>query len=220
MAKIENNEIIYVIIGAFLSALFTWMFSTLTESLNPLIILYTIISALGTLILFLGIEKLLVFLYKKGIFWLEINKYNKKINQVAERFKKILLTKEIFIVNTRELGKYIDPKIQFYKPSNASIGFFNPGALKKSTIEVINKLINIGFLIYVESADLLLLKEKMKCVKCNGEIMFQDKIDFIDVKCKDCAEEYRIRHDGLWHVEKNKGISLYIGIKHLNKIRY
>ena len=81
-------------------------------------------------------------------------------------------------------------------------------------------MITNGFLIYVESANLLLIKEKMKCVKCNGEIIFQDKIDYIDVKCKDCAEEYRIRHGGLWHVEKNKGISLYIGIKHLNRLRY
>jgi len=223
MAKIEKNDIIYAIISAFLSGFFTWMFSILTESFNPIIILYTILSTLGVLILFHGIEKLLMKVYEKGGYWLEINKYNKKVNQMAKAFKNILLEKEIFIVDVMELARYIDPKIQFYKPSRASVEVFNIRAVKKSTIAVINRMINIGILIYIESNKLLLLKEKMICIECGGEILFQDKINYVKVKCQKCSAEYRITSDGLWHVNNEKDRSeneLYIRIKHLDRSRF
>lgn len=223
MVKIEKNDIINIIAGAFLSFLFSWMFSILTKSLDPIIILYSILSTLGVLILFHGIEKLLIVIYNRGGFWLKINRYNKKVNQIAERFKNLLITKEIFIVTTRELGKYLDPKIQFYKPSRASIAFFNAGALKESTLDVINRMIDRGFLIYIESNRLLLLKEKMICIECGGEILFEDKIDSVDAKCQGCGMEYRIIHDGLWYVYKEKDrkkIRLYISIKHLDRLRF
>jgi len=220
MAKKEKNELIYAIIVAFLSAFFTWMFSTLTESLNPVIILYTVISALVVLILFLGIEKILIMLHKKGIYWLKIYKYNKEIDQIVTKFKDLLISKEIYIAKVGELGEYLDPKIQIYKPSQASIGIYNIEALKESTLDVINEMITKGFLIYIESMKLLLLKEKMVCIVCGGEILFQDKLDSVDANCKKCSEEYRIRHDGLWHVEKNKGIRHYIGIKDFNRVGY
>lgn len=221
MVKIEKNDIINIITGAFLSALFTWMFSILTESLDPIIILYTILSTLGVLTFFHIIKKLLIVIYNKGSFWLKINRYNKKVDQIAEIFKNEMIKKEIFIVSTREFGKYLDPKIRFYKPSRASVDFFNAGALKKSTLDVINGMINLGFLIYIESNELLLLKEKMICIECGGEILFEDKIDSVDIKCQGCTMEYRIIHDGLWYVEKeHKNIKLYIRIKHLDRLRF
>ena len=151
MVKIEKNDIINIIAAAFLSSLFSWMFSILMKSLDPIIILYTILSTLGVLILFHGIEKLLIVIYNRGSFWLKINRYNKKVDQIAEIFKNEMIKKEIFIVPTRELGKYLDPKVRFYKPSRASVDFFNAGALKKSTLDVINGMINLGFLIAVRS---------------------------------------------------------------------
>jgi len=223
MVKIGKNDIINMIGGAFLSFLFSWMFGILTKSLDPIIILYTILSTLGVLILFHGIEKLLIVVYNRGGFWLKINRYNKKVNQIAERFKNLLRTKDIFIVTTGELGKYLDPKIQFYKPSRSSISFFDPAALKKSTLDVINRMINLGFLIYIESNNLLLLKEKMICIECGGEILFEDKIDSVDAKCQGCAMEYRITRDGLWYVYKEKDhkkSKLYISIKHLDRLRF
>jgi len=227
MTKIEKNAIINIIIGAFLSAFlsafFTWMFNILTESFNPIIILYTILSTLGVLILFHGIEKILIKVYKKGGYWLEINNYNKKVNQNANAFKNILIEKEIFIVDIMELARYFDPKIQFYKPSRASIEVFNIRAVKKSTIAVIDRMINNGILIYIESNKLLLLKEKMICIKCGGEILFHDKINYVKVKCQKCSEEYRITSDGLWHVNNEKdrsGHELYIRIKHLDRLRF
>jgi len=223
MVKSEYKKIIENgIVGGFFSALFTCVFNILTKSFNPIIILYTIISALGVLILFNGIEKILIVIYGKVEFWLEINRYNKKVNQVVELFKKIMLTKEIIIVDLIELEKYLDPKIQFYKPSRASIDFFSANAIKKSTLDVISKMIIDGILIYIESKRLILLKEKMTCIKCGGEILFQDKLDFVDVKCSACSEKYSINYDGLWHVDKQKDHlthNLHIRIKHLNRLR-
>lgn len=223
MTKIEKTDIITITITAFLSAFFTWMFSILTESFDPIIILYTILSTLGVLILFHGIERLLIKVYEKGDYWLEISKYNRKVNQMAETFKNMLKEKEIYVIYVRELTKYLDPKIQFYKPSRASVEFFNAGAAKKSTLDVINRMINIGILIYIESNKLLLLKEKMICIECGGEILFHDKMDYVNVKCQGCAVEYRIRSDGLWHVYNERGrsgLKLYIGIKHLDRLRF
>ena len=223
MAKIEKNDIIKWSISGFLSGFFAWMFSVLTESFNPIIILYTILSVLGVLILFHGIEKLLFKVYEMGAYWLEDNKYQKKVNKMAEVFKNILLEKEIYIVNVKELIRYFDPKIQFYKPSRASIDIFNVGAAKKSTLDVINRMINIGILIYIESNKLILLKEKMICIKCRGKILFHDKIDYVEAKCQKCVLEYRIRFDGLWYVYNEKdrsGLRLYFGIKHLDRLRF
>ncbi len=221
MTKIEKNDIINVITTAFLSALFTWIFSILTESFDPIILLYTILSTTGVLILFHGIVKMLIYIYKKGGNWLEINIYIKKINQMAESFKKVLIEKEIYIVALAELGRYLDPKIQFYKPSRASIDVFNTRTVKKSTFDVINRMINIGILIYIESRKLLLLKEKMICIECGGEILFHDKINYVDAKCQGCAVEYRIEPDGLWRIYNEKDSSslrCYIGIKQLNRL--
>ncbi|TKJ24000.1 MAG: hypothetical protein CEE43_02210 [Promethearchaeota archaeon Loki_b32] len=95
MANIEKNDIIKWTISGFLSGFFAWMFSILTESFNPIIILYTILSTLGVLILYNGLEKILKKVYEKGGFWLEINKYNKKVDQMTNTFKTILIEKEI-----------------------------------------------------------------------------------------------------------------------------
>ena len=220
MVKLDKNEIIYVIIAAIISPIFLWMFSILTESLNPIIMVYSILSTLGVLILFLGVEKLLIVLYKKGIYWLEFNKYNKDVSNIANNLKDLMVSKEIYIVNERELGVYLDPKIKIYKPSKVSIGFYNIRALKASTLDVLNEMITKGFLIYIESMKLLLLKEKMVCNACDGKILFHDKINIVEAKCQDCSEKYRIRNDGLWHVYKNNGIRRYIGIKQLSRLRY
>ncbi len=223
MTKIENDDIIKWGISGFLSGFFAWMFSILTESFNPIIILYTILSTLGVLILFHGVEKLLKKVYDMGGYWLEINKYNRKLNQTTEAFKNVLIEKEIYIVNVRELVRYIDSKIQFYKPSRASIDVFNINAAKKSTIAVINRMINIGILIHIESHKLLLLKKKMICIECDGEILFHDKINYVDVKCQKCSAEYTITSDGLWHVNNEKdrsGHKLYVRIKHLHRLRF
>ena len=223
MAKIEKNDLITIIISAFLSAFFTWMFSILTESFNAIIILYTILSTLGVLILFHGIEKLLIKVYEKGGYWLEINKYNKKVDQMAEAFKNILIEKEIYIVDVMELARYIDPKIQFYKPSQASVDVINMGRVKESTTDILDKMNEIGILIYIESNKLLLLKEKMICIECGGEILFHDKINYVKVNCQKCSAEYGITSDGLWHVNNEKdrsGHELYIRIKHLDRLRF
>ena len=220
MAKIEKNEIIYVIIAAIISPIFSWMFSILTESLNPIIIVYSILSTLGVLLLFLGVEKILVVLYKKGISWLEFNNYNKDVSNLANDFKDIMVSKEIYIAEERELGVYLDPKINIYKPSKVSIGIYNIRALKGSTLDVLNEMIHQGFLIYIESMKLLLLKEKMVCKACGSKILFHDKINIVEAKCQNCSEEYRITNDGLWHVHEKNGISSYIRIKNLSGLRY
>jgi len=80
MTKIAKNDIINVITTAFLSALFTWVFSILTESFEPIIILYTILSTLGVLILFHGIEKLLIKIYEKGGYLLKYLRAESIIN--------------------------------------------------------------------------------------------------------------------------------------------
>jgi len=142
---------------------------------------------------------------------------------MVRAFKNILKKKEIFIVNVRELTKYLDTKIQFYKPSQTSIEVFNSGAVKKSTLDVINRMSHAGILIYIESKSLLLLKEKMICIKCGGEILFNDKIDRVDVKCHKCDMEYIIGTDGLYHKyneEDNSGFKLYIRNKHLDRFRF
>lgn len=220
MAKIEKNEIIYVIIAAIISPIFSWMFNILTESLNPIVIVYSIVSTLGVLITFLGVEKLLLVLYKKGIYWLELNKYNKDVNNIANKFKDMMIAKEIYIAEERELGVYLDPKIKIYKPSKISIGIYNNRTLKGSTLDILNEMVNKGFLIYIESMKMLLLKEKMICKACGGKILFHDKINFVEAKCQECSEEYRISDDGLWHVHKKNGIRQYIRIKHLNRLGY
>jgi hypothetical protein len=81
-------------------------------------------------------------------------------------------------------------------------------------------MINKNYLIWIESLRLLLLKEKMKCIECNGDIQFQDKIEYVEVKCKNCSLEYRIGNEGLWYVYKEGGIRRYISIKNLNRPRY
>ena len=220
MVKLDRNEIIYALIAIFLTPIFSWMFSALTESLNPIIIVYSILSTLGVLIIFLGVEKLLIVIYKKGINWLEFNKYNKDVSNIAEHFKDLMVSKEIYIATERELGVYLDPKINIYKPSKVSIGIYNIGALKDSTLDVLNEMIHKGFLIHIESMKLLLLKEKMICKVCGGNILFHDKINIVEAKCQDCSEEYRITTDGLWHVNKKNGMRSYIRIKNLSGLRY
>ena len=223
MTKIEKTDIITITITAFLSAFFTWMFSSLTESFDPIIILYTILSTLGVLILFHGIDKMLVKLYEKGAYWLEINRYNNKVNQMVKTFKNILKEKEIYIVSVRELLEYLDPKIKFYKPSLASVEFFDAGARKKSTLDVLNRMVKVGLLIYIESIKLILLKEKMICINCGGEIIFHDKIDNVDIKCHKCDMEYRIGIDGLYNIyneNDQSGFKLYIRTKHLDRLRF
>lgn len=222
MTKIEKDDIIKWAISGIFSGLFAWMFTILTESFNPLIILYTILSTLGVLILFHGIEKVLNDVYEKGYFWFEIKKYNKKVNQVAETVKDELIKKEIYIVDSIELTRYFDPKIRFYKPSRASVSVLNVGAIKDSTLDVFNKMTNTGVLIHIESYRLLLLREKMFCTGCGGQIIFHDKIDHVDIKCQKCSAEYRIDHDGLWHLNNKKdssGYEIYIRTKHLDRLR-
>ncbi|KKL95439.1 hypothetical protein LCGC14_1854600 [marine sediment metagenome] len=225
MTKTDKNDLVYVVIGAFFSGLFTWLFNFLTDSLNPLIVLYSILSALGTLILFRVIEKLLIKAYDYVIYWFKNKMYSIKVDQIAEEFRTDLVKKEIFIVYSQALGQYIDPKITFYKPSRSTSGIYIPNSLKGSTLDVINAMIRKKYLIYIESLRLLLLKEKMKCNKCKGEIEFQDKIDYIEVKCKKCSLKYRISHDGLWYEYEegeHSGFRRYIGIKDLNRrsLRY
>ena len=114
-------------------------------------------------------------------------RYFNKIDQITEVIRTDLVKKEIYIVYARELAKYLDPKITFYKPSRSTIDIFSPKSVKKSTRDIINVMINKKFLIWIESLKLLLLKEKMKCVKCSGEIDFQDKIEYVEAKSKDCS---------------------------------
>ncbi|MFW9872614.1 MAG: hypothetical protein ACFFG0_05880 [Candidatus Thorarchaeota archaeon] len=216
MTKIEKNDIIKWSVGGFLSGFFAWMFSVLTESFNPIIILYTILSLLGVLIIFNGIEKILIKLYAIGGHWLETNKYQKKVNQMAEAFKQILIEKEIYIVDSGELVRYFDPKISFYKPDRATIGFVTSGIIKNSTLDILNEMINSGILIYIESIKLILLREKMTCIECGGEILFHDKIDHVDIKCQKCSTNYRITHHGLLH-DSDK-LKLYIRLKHLDRL--
>ncbi len=220
MVKLDKNEIIYVIIAAIISPIFSWMFSALTESLNPIIIIYSILSTLGVMIIFLGVEKLLIVIYKRGINWLEFNKYNKDVSNIAKNFKDLMVSKEIYIAAERELGVFLDQKIKIYKPSKLQIDIYNPRALKGSTLDVLNEMITQDFLIYIESMRLLLLKEKMVCKTCGSKILFHDKINIVEAKCQDCSEEYRITPDGLWHVHKKNGMSSYIRIKNLSGLRY
>jgi len=220
MAKTDKNDLIYVVIGAFFSGLFTWFFNFLTDSLNPLIVLYSILSALGTLILFRVIEKLLIKSYDYMLYWFKDKRYFNKVDQTAEVIKNDLVKKEIFIVYSQALGQYLDPKITFYKPTRSVIGVFSPNSVKDSTWDVINAMVNKKHLIYIESLRLVLLKEKMKCIKCEGEIDFQDKVDYIDAKCKDCSLKYILSHDGLWHEYKegeHSGNRRYISIKDPNR---
>ncbi len=220
MTKTEKNDLIYVVIGAFFSGLFTWLFNFLTDSLNPLIVLYSILSALGTLIVFRVIEKLLIKTYDYMLYWFKNKMYFNKVDQIAKAIKADLVKKEIYIISVRALGQYLDPKISFYKPSRSTISVFSPNSLKKSTWDVINAMINKKYLIFIESLRLLLLKEKMKCIKCEGEIDFHDKVDYIDIECKKCSLKYKIRDEGLWYVYKegeHSGIRRYIGIKNPNR---
>ncbi|TKJ23999.1 MAG: hypothetical protein CEE43_02205 [Promethearchaeota archaeon Loki_b32] len=118
--------------------------------------------------------------------------------------------------------RYFDPKIQFYKPSRASFEVFDMSRSKDSTLDVINRMINIGILKHIESYRLLLLKEKIICTECGGAILFHDKINYVDVKCQNCFAEYRVDYDGLWHVSNEKDSSrrgLYIRTKHLGGLR-
>ena len=59
----------------------------------------------------------------------------------------------------------------------------------------------------------------MKCVKCEGEIWFQDKVDFVEASCKNCSLEYKISHEGLWNVNERGGIERYVSIKNPNRPR-
>ena len=223
MTKIEKNDIIKIlaeaIIGGVFSTFFTWLFTFLTNSLNPLIILYAILSALGTLILFWLIKKLLIKAYDYLLYWYKNQKYLDKIEQNVEAMRHDLLSKEIFIVKVRDFGQYLDPKISFYKPSRSAIDIYNPNSVKESTKEVINTMIMNDILIYIESLGLFLLKEKMICVKCAGGIEFEDKVDFVEARCKSCSLEYRISHEGLWNVNEGGGIERYISIKNPNRPR-
>ncbi|MCP6718604.1 MAG: hypothetical protein KJI71_00045 [Patescibacteria group bacterium] len=222
MEKTDKNDLTYVVIGALFSGLFTWLFNFLTDSLNPLIVLYSILSALGTLILFRVFEKLLIKSYDYMLYWFKNKKYFKQVDLTAKVIKADLVKKEIYIISVRSLGQYFDPKISFYKPSRSTISVFNSNSLKDSTWDVINSMINKNYLIFIESLRLLLLKEKMKCIKCEGEIDFQDKVDYIDIKCKNCSLKYKIRDEGLWYVYNeggHSGIRRYIGIKDPNRRR-
>ena len=223
MTKIEKDDLIKilveVVIGGVFSALFTWLFTSLTNSLNPLIILYTILSTLGTLILFWLIKKLLVRAYNYIDYWYENKEYLDKVKQISEVVRQDLLKKDIFIIRVNDFGQYYDKKITLSKPSRSKIGIYNINSVKESTKDVINSMIMEGILIYIESPNLFLLKEKMKCVKCEGDIVFQDKVDFVEAGCKNCSLEYRIRREGLWNVNEKGGMELYIGIKNPNRPR-
>ena len=93
MAQIRKNDLVNGIIIAFFSALFTWLFTFLTNSLNPLIVLYTILSALGTLIIYRIIEKLVIKSSDYILYWFKNKRYFNKVDRIAKAMKADLVKK-------------------------------------------------------------------------------------------------------------------------------
>lgn len=194
MDKKDKFQILIAIITIVLSAFFTPLFSYLFNTLNPIIILYAVLSTIFSVLLLSLFTKFFSVLGSKLI-----NKYNdffywKDIDGLIEFFEKELKNREIYVIKNKDLMVYIDNYNKIYKKSEESIDF--TGSIKTSTKDLINRMAEKEILFYIPTLRILMLNEILKCEKCGENIKIVDKVDHIDIKCEKCNQPYYIDGQG------------------------
>lgn len=171
MKKENIREIIIAsILGSFFTVLFTWLFSSLFDTLHPILILYSVISALLTItviIISFHLISSLVDYIKREI---STRIYRREIDAIVPTIKKLMEKKEIYMVGLIQLINYIDKRHNIQR--------------REATTDIINKMIIKGILVYIESLKIIILKDKLRCSICNNYLIIKDKVNRLEIECK------------------------------------
>jgi len=192
--KKDKFQILIAIITIILSPFFTWLFSYLSNTVNPIIILYAVLSTIFSVFFIYLFTKFFSVLGIKII-----NKYNDfvywlKIDILIKYFEKELKNREIYVIKNEDLAQYIEKQNKIYKKSDEST-YFNY-SIKISTKDCMERMIKKKILFYIPSLRILMLNEILKCKKCDGNIKILDLVDRVEINCEQCNQAYYIDGHG------------------------
>lgn len=123
--------------------------------------------------------------------------YWRQIDLIILDTIKMMESKELFLVDGNQFAMYLNKKQNLRKKKE---GIY-PFVLKDSNKDIINQMIKKNLLIYLETTKLLILKEKLKCIKCGESLFIEDTIDNIIIKCNSCNQDYELASNkdiGYW----------------------
>ena len=194
MDKKDKIQILIAIFTIILSPFFSWFYSYLSNTINPIIILYATLSTVFSIFLIYLFTKMFFFLGSKII-----DKYNdfiywKDIDGLIEYFEKELKNREIYVIKSEDLAEYIDKQNKIYKKSNDSVDFYK--SIKTSTTDCMNRMVDKKLLFFIPTLRILILNKMLKCKKCDGNIKILDTVDHIEIKCEKCNQLYYIDGQG------------------------
>ncbi len=194
MDKKDKFQILIAIITIVLSPFFSWLYGYLSNTLNPIIILYAVLSTIFSILFLYLLTKFFSILGN-----IIINKYNdfiywKKIDILIEYFEKELKNREIYVIKNEDLAQYIEKQNKIYKKSDESTYF--DYSIKISTKDCMERMVKKKILFYIPSLRILMLNEILKCEKCDGNIKILDLVDKVEIKCENCNQPYYIDGNG------------------------
>ena len=99
--------------------------------------------------------------------------------------KRLMEEKEISMVDIRQFAKYIDK----YHTINTK---------PQSTLDIIKCMITKNMLVYIESKRIVILKDKLRCIKCHEFLQIYDKVNSLEIEdCKKCNIKYEYFAEGI-----------------------
>ena len=179
--KKENIRDVFIasILGSSFTIFFTLLFSSLLDTLHPILIIYSVISALLTIVVIIvsfNLISIAVNTLKRKI---SNRTYWKKIDSIVPIIKKLMEEKEIYMVELIQFAKYIDKKHNIHRKLESPI--YNLRDIKEATIGIINSMIRKDLLVYIESKKIIILKDKLRCIKCHEFLNIYDKVNRIEI---------------------------------------
>ncbi|KKK61432.1 hypothetical protein LCGC14_3014390 [marine sediment metagenome] len=189
------------IITIILSPFFSWLYGYLFNTLDPVIILYAVLSTVFSILFIFPLIKIFFVLGNKII-----NKYNdffywKEIDGLIENIEKQLKNREIYVIKKEDLAQYIEKQNKIYKKSDEST-YFNY-SIKISTNDCMERMVEKKILFDIPTLRVLILNEILICKICDGNIKILDLVDRVEINCEQCNQAYYIDSNGYGMSIKN-----------------
>ncbi len=124
------------------------------------------------------------------------------MDSLIEFFEEELKNREIDVIRSEDLAKFIDKQNKISKKSEEIIYFTN--TIKTSTTDCMNRMVEKNILFYVPTLRILILNEILKCKKCDGNIKILDLVNQIEMKCEKCNQPYYIDNSGYGIMTKSE----------------